>query len=276
MAKRYNFVFTHNNYTEEDERRYLLSSYLKYVVIGKEVGASGTPHLQGFLRYNSATTLSAVIKRFPGAHFEEAVTVAEAIAYCKKEGNFQEAGTEPVTQRKKGELEQDRWKRIRLAAEEGRFEDIDDDVRFRNISTINVHRHASLLKSSYEDSEVQHEWYWGEAGTGKSRKAREENPGAYLKMCNKWWCGFDNEDVVIIEDFDQRHEMLLHHLKIWGDRYQFIGEFKGGARKMRPKKIIITSNYHPDQIWKNPEDLEPILRRFKTTEFRKLRNHDTS
>jgi hypothetical protein len=194
--------------------------------------------------------------------------------YCKKDGDFIERGTPPKTQEEKGAQEKERWKRIRLAAEEGNFDEIDDKVRVLHYDKLKRIHNDALHSRPLEDTVERMEWYYGESGSGKSRKARTENPDAYLKMCNKWWDGYKDEDVVIIEDFDKKHDVLIHHLKIWADRYPFPAEVKGGVHKIRPKKIIITSNYHPKDIWETNADLEPILRRFKTTEFKQIKNKE--
>jgi hypothetical protein len=68
-------------------------------------------------------------------------------------------------------------------------------------------------------------------------------------------------------NFYVKHECLIHHLKIWADRYPFLAEAKGSSMKIRPKKIIVTSNYHPREIWNSESDLGPILRRFSVTRF---------
>lgn len=115
-------------------------------------------------------------------------------------------------------------------------------------------------------------WYWGSTGSGKSKAAREDFPGAYLKMAsNKWWDGYMDQENVLLDDFDKAHHYMDYHLKIWVDLYSFIAEDKGGAMTIRPRRIVVTSNYHPCEIWSsNPNSLEPIIRRFHIVQFRKF------
>lgn len=239
----------------------------RYVVYGKEVGESGTPHLQGFICFPSLKSLKQVIKLLPGCHVEAAIDVQAAITYCMKEGDYTERGTKPETRAEQGAKEKRRWDEIHAAAEEGRFEDIDPEIRVKFDCNLERIRGRALKRRKLADTETKHQWYCGPSGTGKSRKAREENPDAYLKMCNKWWDGYSDQRVVVLEDFDRAHSVLCHHLKIWGDRYPFPAEVKGGGAVIRPEQIIVTSNYHPKDIWTDPSDLEPILRRFHVTNF---------
>jgi len=264
------YCFTLNNYTESDIDYYqqlVQTGNAKYIIIGKEVGEEGTPHLQGFVSFASRRHFNAVKDLFPRAHLEKAMSLNAAIEYCKKDGNFVEWGDAPMTQKEKGATEKRRWEEAFTAAEEGRFEDIDADIRFRYDQNCQRIRDRAIRARILEDTEEKHEWYYGETGTGKSRKARTDNPDCFLKMCNKWWDGYVDQDVVLIEDFDKKHDVLCHHMKIWADRYPFPAEAKGRALVIRPKKIIVTSNYHPKDIWSSPSDLDPILRRFKIIHF---------
>lgn len=93
------WCFTVNNYTEETLRRFALLSTepaIAYCVIGKEVGEQGTPHLQGFVSFVGRKTRQAAIGLLGQGHFSSAVHVARSIAYCKKDGDFEEFGTSTV------------------------------------------------------------------------------------------------------------------------------------------------------------------------------------
>ena len=218
--------------------------------------------------FPNAKTLSAAIKTLTSCHVEISKAPEASIAYAKKDGKVTERGQEPLFTKTKATKEKRDWGAILHAAEEGRYDDIPKHVLFNQLATVGRHRLNGLKKRKLPDTTTQHEWYYGGTGTGKSRKAREDNPSAYLKNCNKWWDGYEDHEVVIIEDFDKKHDVLSHHLKIWGDRYPFNAEVKGaGTGNIRPKKIIVTSNYHPGDIWEDERDLDPILRRFKPVHF---------
>lgn len=258
-----NFCFTLNN---PIDTTMVDTIECKYIVYGHEVAPStGTPHLQGVVVFHNKKALSGAIKALPGCHVEITRDLFPAILYCKKEGDWKERGIPPHSPADKGSGEKRRWDEILQAAKDGRFEEIPSDLLYHSDRHKRI-RTDYLNSLPKPDTEAQMLWYYGPPGTGKSRKAREENPGLYLKMCSKWWDDYSAEEVVLIEDFDKSHEKLAHHLKIWGDRYPFPAEYKGGKFDIRPRLIIVTSNWHPRDIW-STVDLDAILRRFKCVKF---------
>jgi len=267
MSRTRDFCFTINNYTDVHIDT-LQGIDCTYVVYGKEVGESGTPHLQGYIRFPTQRTVSSVIKKIGGAHIEiKKGTCEQAIAYCKKDGDVYERGEVPKTQLQKGELNKRRFEEAFNAAKEGRFDDIPKDLQTRYYSTYKKIREDYLPKPTPLTT-LDHEWRYGPTGTGKSRSAQEAYPEAYLKKANtKWWDGYIDQEVVIIDDFDKYHVQLGYELKIWLDHYPFIAERKGGSAMIRPKKIIITSNYHPGHIWDDEKTLDPILRRVRLEKY---------
>lgn len=269
MARVLNYCFTTNNYTEQLFNE-IKAVECKYMCVGKEVGESGTPHLQGVICFKTVKSLKQVSELIPHSHIEAIKgSVAQNIVYCSKGGDVIEIGERPMSQKRKGEVEKERWELALSAFKAGNFDQVPADIGIRYGKGLE-HWANKSTKRVLSDTDEKHEWYYGPSGTGKSRKAREENPGAYLKMANKWWDGYNDEDVVILEDLDIKHEVLVHHLKIWGDRYPFPAEVKGTKIDIRPKKIIVTSNYHPKEIWTSSSDLEPILRRYKPLHFNTL------
>lgn len=83
-----------------------------------------------------------------------------------------------------------------------------------------------------------------------------------MKALNKWWDGYDNEQVIIIEDVDSfAAGHLGHALKIWADEAHFSAEVKGGTLKIRPLLIIVTSNYLIEDLWPNDLILQAAIKR---------------
>lgn len=277
MSKRSkNFTFTLNNYTSEHLTTLEVlveHKHTRGIFYGKEVGESGTPHLQGFICFTTLKSMKQCIKAIPGAHVEIMKgTIEQNVAYCSKGNDFTTLGELPMSQQKKGDAEKQRWAQAKQAAVEGRMDDIPEDIYIRYIRNLEYICAKNKPKPTDLDKLDNH-WYCGPSGTGKSLKAREENPGAYTKLNNKWWDGYNGEETVIIDDFDKYDVALSGHLKRWCDHYSFPAEFKGGVKVIRPKRIIVTSNYTPEEIWEEENTLGPIRRRFNITHFKTLNKH---
>ena len=92
------WCFTLNNYTDADISAFHNATDRAFVIIGKEVGANGTPHLQGYITFQAKKSkrLAAVRAIHPRAHWELARgSTDENIIYCSKEGDFHEIGERP-------------------------------------------------------------------------------------------------------------------------------------------------------------------------------------
>lgn len=258
-----NYCFTLNNYLPEDENLFKELEGVKYMVYGREVGECGTPHLQGYIVFDWQKTFSAVKKIHSRCHWEVAKGDADSNReYCTKDNDYVEVGLIPMSQKRKGEANAERWSEAKKAAIEGRIEDVPDDIFIQYYRTLKEIKKDYMIKPLDLDG-LENYWIWGKPGCGKSRSARERFPDFYSKMMNKWWDGFQGEENVLIDDFELDGKVLGHHLKIWGDRYAFVAETKGGAINIRPKRIIVTSNYSPEMIFgEDREMLGAILRRF--------------
>lgn len=266
------WVFTVNNYTDADFVELdKLRDHSTYLVYSREVGDDGTPHLQGYVWMKTKQRLSAMKKLLTRAHFEQrrAPTHQAAADYCKglceKKGNV----LNPTVVEHgayvddTGAAEQDRWEKAYDAAKRGDFESVPREILIKYNSSIKKIHLEHQAKIASLDKMDFHFWH-GDSGVGKSLRARAENPDHYFKSVNKWWCGYDGQACVIIDEFElDQAGFMLHFLKIWCDHYPFIGETKGASNMIRPPKIIIISNHSLEELYPNPKDRAPLLRRLQ-------------
>ena len=275
-----NWCFTLNNYTDEDQEIFRKMPYT-YLLFGREVGEQGTPHLQGYIQLQKKKRLPAMKKLHAKANWRPSNGDDQHnFVYCTKDGDFEEHGLRRKTQGGAPTV-QERIARNHLLRDTADLNDLINDGTLSLNQVPAIEKARKILKEHARaalpvpvlDGDLPHLWFWGQSGTGKSVKARTDYPDAFLKSCNKWWDAYNGQHSVLIEDFDKKHDVLCHHMKLWGDRFSFNGEIKGGSTgPIRPGIIIVTSNYHPRDIWTDPSDLEPILRRFNCVEFKKEEN----
>jgi hypothetical protein len=98
MSRAKHWCFTLNNYEEENIQKICDNSdFFEYAVFGKEVGDTGTPHLQGFVTFKTRVRRNFCIEKIGQAHFTVARNVENSIEYCKKDGDFIEIGARNST-----------------------------------------------------------------------------------------------------------------------------------------------------------------------------------
>jgi len=264
-TKRQNYAFTWNNYSE-DALIMLSEIVCEYVVYGKEIApTTGTPHLQGFIKFKNDRSVKAVRKLFLGASIKPCFSSdVNNVNYCTKENDFVERGTRPTGQGKRSDLDIIR-------------DLIQEDPKMRKVVNVatsyqSVKMAEQILKYHEKPRNWKCEvyWFWGSTGTGKSETAYEmcDPNDTYTAMSTaKWFDGYDSHSDVIIDDM-RKDFCKFHELLRLLDRYAFKVETKGGTRQFRAKRIFITSCYPPDILFETREDIQQLLRRI--TEVRQF------
>lgn len=257
------WCFTINNFSEEELHTINglgNAQSVRYLIFGKECGKEGTPHLQGYVEYKNAVRLSTVKEDLPRAHLEvRKGTPDEAATYCKKDGEWSEFGEIPK-KGKRSDLEEVAEQVLNGASlQEVAEESPGTVVRFhRGLEAIR------LMRMTHRTEPPKVYWLWGGTGVGKTRQSAVGS--FYMKDGTKWWDGYDQQDRIVIDDFDGAWPFrdLLRLL----DRYPYQGQTKGGYVKINSPEIYITCEHPPEKWWVGTE-LAQVKRR--VTEVRHLR-----
>lgn len=268
-----NWVFTINNFTEEDDncvKALADDDDVLRIIAEHEHLEEGTPHIQGFIAFKKRVYRTEVERRLGGrAWIQIAVgSWRQNIQYCSKEAQVI-VSKNCIT----GELTMDAVEAARKM-DPWTFEDnytmvwVKHRAQIMNIMLDNAMRNVTNWGG---DLKMKNYWIWGKPGTGKSKWASNLMPvqQQYKKAVNKWWDGYNLvvHRIVILEDFPSNGQMFAQHLKIWSDRYFFMAECKGSSMVVEPGRFffIITSNFPIEACFENEEDSKAIQRRF--TEF---------
>lgn len=245
---------------------------MRYIIGGIERGESGTLHIQGYMYFVNAVTLSHLKGILPQAHFEmQRGTCEQARDYCKKDGQFVEYGEPPMSQNQKGLKSAEIFRTIIAHAERNDLDAIKSyhpSLYLRHYSTLQRIATSCLTKPC-DLLDYPGIWIYGTSGSGKSHIVRALGLPFYDKLLNKWWDGYAHEPIVLLDDIDPENAKHLHgFFKRWTDIYSFTCEVKNGTKSYRPCVVIYTSQYSIAQVFgSNPESLEAMQRRCKSFEI---------
>lgn len=239
------WIFDFENPKDEDIL-YLSKIDCKYIIYGRVKCRSEISRLRGFIHFKKIKSIGEVRKIVKMNRVEMAKTINGAINYCKKTGDFIEMGIKPLNRKEKKE----KYSEAILVVKEDKITENDREIEnyIANDTVLNIHQ------PNY--------WYYGE--NDKSKLVRAKYPDLYFKLCSKWWDGYNDQKVVLIENVDKKCKNLL---EMWTSKCPFRVECKGESSVIGPLQIIVTSKYHPKDIWSDDGSVDLILSRFIIKEF---------
>lgn len=265
------WCFTLNNYSELDESNFVKWVFKKpktpmYRIIGKEVGKSGTKHLQGYLYFKNPISFNTIKGLLPRAHIEVAKGTAEDNKkYCSKDGNILIEEGQMPSQGKRTDL-------IEIKDEILNGKKVDKivlenpELYHQYGRTFNKIEDLAMRKK-FRTEMTKGIWYFGPTGVGKSHKAFENfNPDTHYVVPddNGWWDGYTQQETVIFNDF--RGEVSYNFLLQLVDKWPMW--VKRRNREPMPfisKRVVITSSLPPNKIFKKrtaEDSIAQMLRRF--------------
>ena len=258
------WCFTLNNYTLDHETELQQlgeTDQVEYLVYGRETAPdTGTPHLQGYVKFESRKTLRQVRRLVRDAHLTKANgSPAQNRDYCTKEDeNFVEIGLCPGGQGTRNDLHEAAQAAINGIA-------LKDLANTHPTTFVKYYRGLERLRclnGTARDWKTEVHCYFGATGTGKTQKAWEDHPQAYVHPGGPWFDGYDGHGTVIFDDFGGSEFKITYLLKLL-DRYPMRVPVKGGFANWLPKLIVMTSNYPPEDWYPNAKDehVAALLRR---------------
>ena len=266
-----NWIGTWNNYGEGDADKLIEWSdkYCSFIIIGDEIGASGTPHLQIYAQMCRNHRFSTFRKIFPGLHIEPHTygDGKDIMNYCSKETVLYRSGELKVS--KKGTRSD-----LELAGEmilrgaDIRAVATNYPRTFLNASS-GISRMISIFEKPRDFTYPKIvSVIYGPTGTGKTRRVYEYCKHNSIDLWSwhpgmgEWFDGYSGQKHVLFDEFRGQlpFGMLLRLL----DVYPMLVQVKGGFRQFSPDIVYITSPYKPEHWYSNlflEDKIDQLLRR---------------
>lgn len=274
------WVFTWNN--PPPNAYDLLSAHrakIHVINVGREVGASGTPHLQGHLVLRSPCRLSWLTRTFPGVHFAiRRGTESQAREYTEKEGLPDRLDWDDRAQGQRSDLQamaalvaaHPVSATRRVAAEMPEM-----FLKFHGgVSALS----RALMPPTPLIVQRNVRWHYGPTGTGKTHTALQEATAAagndsdvfVWSVANLKFAGtYSGQEYVVLDELRTtwEHFTFSSLLALLGNSRHEV-EVKGGTVPWRALHIWVTAPVEPRNFACVVGDpVEQLLRRIATTRY---------
>lgn len=266
--------WTFTSYNNLEFRPYQ-DNMVQYCICQKErCPQTGREHIQGYIYTYNPTRMASIQTYLQDntAHLEHSKgNPQQNKAYCSKlesrvDGPW-EYGTCPA-----GQGHRTDWDGLITDLKSGNS----IESLARNHTNLYIRYHSGIKSTFFHIHtptsnfrQVETSVYWGETGTGKTRRAVEENDSYYIltnSQTGVWFDGYNSEACLIIDEFYGwvQFGTLLRIL----DGYKFQAKIHGGFVWANWNKVIITSNKEPNEWY----DWNKFSERQKQALFRRFSN----
>lgn len=243
----------------------LLGVYgIQYLIMGKEICPNtGREHIQGYVEFIGQKKMKQIKQIFgdPAIHLEPRYgSQEEAIAYCKKEGQFREYG-EQRRQGQRTDLE-DTYERIKVGQSLLDIAEAHPGTYIRYFKGIERLRDLMQQRAQKLEARVPPEVivYIGKSGVGKSHACYNDTDyqdSGYkypVQQTGKvYFDGYQGERVIWFDEFGG--SVLPFHVFLrLADKWETRVETKGSSICILGlKKILISTTTYPKDWWPNSE-----------------------
>lgn len=273
-------MFTFFYYLFEDIERLLdlVPSSARGIIFQEELTpTTSIPHLQGFVRFARGKDFSSVKRLLSGSDISTHIhigivtrTPEKVVQYCKKDesrfGETYEAGDLSFQQGKSNELTE----AVRMIQEGHKL--IEVAAEFPTSFVLHergLRALGTLMRSA--DTPVRKELkcvlLYGKSGAGKTRACFEALDSIYvldkIQEGGIWFDGYDSHRVLIIDDFYgwMPYATLLRLLDVYPIRLPI----KGGFAHADYEYVVLTSNYHPAEWYREWGLTDALFRRIHSS-----------
>lgn len=292
MSTKWCFTWNNPSISGEEFKDYLESkSDIKCFVFQKEKGENGTIHFQGYLETGKrmyTTGYQALMGNYKMSALHGKGTRKQNEVYCTKEGRL--AGPwygnkEMFSKKGQGDRKDlDDFARM-VVANNGITEEVYDlmpgyALRFEGHANKLV---ANMKRRKAQDEEMAYwqrqatledegkpiegqqqrnlELFFGPTAVGKTTLIKMEVLGRkkeslYTKDCtNKWWCGYDGENHVLMDEFKGKDFSSIEQFNAISNKGCQQVETKGGQTILIADNMYFASNRHPCHWWTKGDNM---------------------